>query len=168
MAHTFDIQITPKLFLKGRKAWFFNARRLWPLAGFAVFLRIVPSNPPDNLDTVFHPWTHIPMAIAVLILASYLGVYFLNQKRALSQSTTLLDHPSHCTLSRETFQLKNDAHETSLCWGEIHEVRRDQDLLLFHLPRAHYLPLPVMQIPETALAFLIERARAYGVRVVGL
>jgi hypothetical protein len=161
MTHTFEVQIERPMLRRAWNAWCFAGGRGWRLllafTAFVVF-GVFQSGARDTVTTAI-------LTAGSLAFLMFAVLYVLGLRRAISKSETLIDGKAQYTLTEETIEATSAMGSISLAWSALGEVRRSGDLVLLGFRGAIYSPLPAKQIPEAALAFLIDRARGAGARI---
>jgi hypothetical protein len=163
MTHTFEVQIEPPMLRRAWNAWCFAGGRGWRLllafTDFVVF-GVFHGGPSDTVTTVV-------LTAGALAFLMFGVLYVLGLRRATSKSEALIDGKAQYTLTETTIEMSSALGSMSLVWSALAEVRRHRDLVLLGFRGAMYSPLPAAQIPEEALAFLIERARHAEAKISG-
>jgi len=162
--HTFDVQIEPSMMRKAWNAWFFKGRKLGRMVFAALLLLagIALDVSGGHFGTVSIVSATV-MALLVLILGA---AYVAGLRRALAKREAIVDGRANYVLTDDTIEAKSSLGSVTLAWSAISEVRRYHDLVLLGYRGAGYSTIPTAQIPGDALAFLVERAKAGGAKVL--
>ena len=147
-------------------AWFFKGRRMGLLA--LACLLLVVSMLLGLSRGHFGTMSVISATVLTFAILVFGAAYFVGLRRALAKREAIVDGRASYTLTEETIEAKSSLGSMALAWPAITEVRRNHDLILLGFRGTAYSTIPSAQIPDEALAFLVERARANGAKIVQL
>lgn len=163
-SHTFEVRIEPEMTRRAWNAWFFQGRRLGRL-GFAYLLLLAPTGV-DVWRGRFGALSVMSATVFGMTLLIYSAVYVVGLRRALAKRDLFKDGKACYTLTEEKIAVSSSLGSSTVAWSLISEVRCYPDLLLLGFGGAGFSTLPVSQMPEDALVFLLERARAGGAKII--
>ena len=164
--HTFDVQIDPEMMRRAWNVWFFRGRRLGRLA--IAFLILLAAIVMEVSSGHFGTMSVIFATVLGFTILIYGTAYFVGVRRAIAKREAIVDGRASYTLTDETIEAKSSLGSVALAWSAISEVRRHRDLVLLGFRGAGYSTIPSAQIPEDALIFLVERAKANGAKITQL
>ena len=163
MAHKFEVQIEQRMMRQAWNAWFFARGFAWKLP-IAMLIILVPvyldlqAGPLGTTSIIFLT------LFAIMTLISILG-YIIGLRRAQDKLEMIIDGRASYSLSESTIEGSSSLGSLALAWSALAEVRQYGDLILLGFRGATYSVIPVTQIPEDALTFLIEHARTAGAKI---
>lgn len=166
MPHEFEVTVDSAMMKAAWHAWFFRGRRIWTLliaAGLVLASAWFDSRS-GGLGTISIIGLTM-LGVAVLVFVSG---YLIGLRRSLSKLDMFTDGRAAYRLTDETIEARSSLGSVSLAWAAIAELRRHGDLVLLGFRGAMYSIVPVSQIPEESLAFMVERCRTAGARITGL
>jgi|GEM_PF-3920976 hypothetical protein len=161
--YTFEVRIDAEIMRQAWNAWFFKGRRMGRLA-LACFLLLT-----GIFMDVRHGHFGTMSVVAVTILGFsiliYGTAYFVGLRRAQAKLKGIVEGNASYQLTQDTIEAKSSIGSFALAWSAIKEVRGTRNLVLLGFGGAAFSTIPLSQIPEDALAFLLERTKAAGARI---
>ena len=164
MSHTFEVRIDQEMVRRAWNAWFFRGRRLGRL-GFA-FLLILTAIGMDVWRGRFGSVSVMGTTVLGMTVLIYIAVYIVGLRRALAKRDLFKDGKAAYTLTEAMIEVSSSLGSSTLVWSVISEVRRYPDLVLLGFGGTAFSTIPADQIPEEALVFLLERAKAGGAKII--
>jgi hypothetical protein len=166
MAHKFEVQVEQRMMRQAWNAWFFARGFAWKLP-VAMLITLVPVCLDIRAGLLGTTSIIFLTFLGVMTLITVFG-YITGLHRAQAKSQALLDGRVSYVFSDATIEGSSALGSIALAWSALAEVRGYRDLVLLGFRGAMYSPLPSVQIPPDALAFLIDRARSAGAKIAGL
>ena len=158
--HTFDVHITPEITRRAWNAFFFRKRRMVRL-GIACLL-IIAGMLIEASSGRFGPLSVSSATALALVAIIYTTAYVSGLRRAQASRAEIAEGKVSYTLTEETIGASTSHGSYAVAWSRLATVTRHGDLILLGFHPPGYSTLPVAQVPDEALAFLIARARAAG------
>lgn len=147
------------------RAWFFR-ERMWSLY-LAVGVMVVwiwRDFRDGRLDTM----SIVGLTVLGVGGALFVSAYLVGLRRCQEKLELVSGGKACYTLGEDRIEAVSGLGSLSLQWSAVAELRRYEDLVLLGFKGTAYSTIPASQIPAEALAFLVERCRAAGARMVGL
>jgi hypothetical protein len=164
--HTFDVQVQAEMTRRAWNAWFFRGRRMWRLAVASSLL--LAAILVDVWGSRFGIRTVVAATVLGFTFLLFVTAYFVGLHRSLAKREAVVDGKVSYTLTEATIEAKSSLGHFALAWSVISEARRYGDLVLLGFRGAAYSTIPANQIPPDALAFMVERAKASGAKIIRL
>lgn len=166
MPYQFDVRVAPAMMRDAWNAWFFRGQRLLPLLPAAVALLAVAAY--EHRHGTISTITIFGISALVAFLLMFGTAYFVGLRRSLSKLDSIDEGKATYTLTDSTVGAVSSIGSISLAWSSVAELRRYRGSILLGFKGAMYSTIPAAQIPDDALAFLIDRCRTAGARITGL
>jgi hypothetical protein len=166
MPHEFEVTVDSSMMKAAWHAWFFRGQRIWTLVVAAGLVLVTAYF--DSRSGGLRATSIIGLTVLALAVLIFLAAYFIGLRRSLSKLEMITDGRAAYRLTDETIEARSSLGSVSLAWTAIAELRRYRDLVLLGFRGAMYSIVPVSQIPEDSLAFMVERCRAADVQITNL
>ncbi len=164
--HTFNVQIEPQMVRQAWNAWFFKGRRMGRLgAAGLLFLAAIFM---DGRDGRFSSISVVSATLLAFTFLIYVVVYVVGIRRALDKLDSIIDGKASYTLTEDIIEARSSLGAFALAWSAIIEIRCYRDFVLLIFRGGSYSTIPTTQIPDPALAFLLERVKANGGKITAL
>ncbi len=165
MMHQFDVEIDVAATKAAWRAWFFRTGVRWkiPLLVALTFLSVSRSFASGNVGL----FPIVLVTVTALVVFGVVLAYFSGLRRSLALRRSVPDARATYRLTEEKLEAGSGLGSLSWTWAALAELRRAGNLVLIGYQGGAYSTVPVAQVPEEALAFLLERCRSAGVRIIG-
>ncbi len=166
MSHEFTVTVSAAMMKAAWNAWFFRGQRIWTLwlaAGLVAVGAYLDARS-GGLRTI----SLIGLTVLGVLVFILLSGYLIGRRRSLAKLDMISDGKAAYRLTDEKIEAQSSLGSVSLAWSSIAEIRKYNDLILLGFRGAMYSIVPASQIPEQALAFMVERCRAAGAQIANL
>ena len=105
-------------------------------------------------------------AATLLVVVLPITVYIVHYRNSLAKFRALKSPVSEFSADDATFTMSSDQGAVTLQWTAIKEIWRYQSFWLLLFSKSQFVTFPLDGVPEDLKAFVLERAKTAGAKIV--
>jgi hypothetical protein len=104
-------------------------------------------------------------AVVLLGVLMPMAVYVVHYRKSMGKFREMLQPVAELVADQDAITISSDRGSSSVKWELVKEVWRFESLWLLLFSKAHFVTLPLEDLPGPMQAFILERVRASGGKI---